>query len=269
MSALATIAEPVPSPRSRVAGYGPIVGLVVYIATFLYVDHRLPSIGAQAAMGVATFGILLLAGFTLTADDRRQLCLLLIFATALELVSSQVWGVYRYRFGNVPFYIPPGHGVVFVLALWLARTPFLRRHEERATRLALIAAGAWAIGGVTVLPPLTGRVDLAGLLLWPIFCFFVLRTDRALFFAAMFLVTSLVEIYGVALGDWTWTPVAPHLRIPQGNPPSVIAGAYSVLDASVFVTLSAAAAMITRRRGRGRATPERAGEIRSQPRILE
>jgi len=221
--------------------------LIVYVAVFLLVDNRFQSIGVQAAMGVMTFGVLLLAGVWLESQQRRQLCLLILFATVLELVSSQLWGVYRYRFGNVPFYIPPGHGIVFVLSVWLARTPLLRTAETLAKRLVLVGSGTWALAGITVLPHLTGRLDMEGALLWPIFAFFILRTDRALFFAAVFLVTSAVELYGVALGDWTWTPVAPHLGIPGGNPPSVIAGAYCVLDASVFGALVVMPALARRR----------------------
>ncbi|MFN2568305.1 MAG: hypothetical protein ABR564_01720 [Candidatus Dormibacteria bacterium] len=233
--------------RAQLGAYARPGGLIVYVAVFLYVDSRLQSIAVQAAMGVMTFGVLVLCGMAMAPRERRQLCLLILFATGLELVSSQLWGVYRYRFGNVPFYIPPGHGIVFVLSLWLARTPLLHTSQQRAKRLVLIGSGVWALAGISVLPPLTGRLDMEGALLWPIFAFFILRTERALFFAAVFLVTSAVELYGVALGDWVWTPVAPYLRTPGGNPPSVIAGAYCVLDASVFGVLVVMPALARRR----------------------
>lgn len=241
--------------------------MVVYIAVFLWVDRRWQSIELQAAIGVMTYGVLLLSGLAITPVERRQLCLLIAFATVLELVSSQVWGVYRYRFGNVPFYIPPGHGIVFVLSLWISRTPLMLSSGGRARIAILVVSGIWALAGVTVLPPITGRVDMEGALLWPIFCYFILRTDRALFFASVFLVTSAVELYGVALGDWRWTPVAPHLGIPGGNPPSVIAGAYCVLDASVFGALLLLGRRARRRVRTALATVE--SEVRGVPPLFD
>lgn len=260
---------PVAIGRGRLAVYARPAALIVYVAVFLYADSRLRSIGSQAAMGVLTFGVLILSGTALRSHERRQLCLLILFATALELVSSQIWGVYRYRFGNVPFYIPPGHGVVFVLSVWLTRTPLMQTSQERAKHLVLIVSGAWALAGVTLLPHATGRFDMEGALLWPIFAFFVLRTQRALFFTAVFIVTSAVELYGVALGDWVWTPVAPHLGTPGGNPPSVIAGAYCVLDASVFGALVVLPALARRRLHLRPGGPDAPGELASVPAARE
>ena len=52
----------------------------------------------------------------------------------------------------------------------------------------------------------------------------------------MFLLTSLLEVMGTWLGDWTWAVHAPILGVPVGNPPSVIAGAYCCLDALVLLS---------------------------------
>ena len=45
------------------------------------------------------------------------------------------------------------------------------------------------------------------------------------------------EIFGTFFRDWYWMPIAPWTHIPSGNPPSVIAGGYCVIDASVLLVM--------------------------------
>jgi hypothetical protein len=40
----------------------------------------------------------------------------------------------------------------------------------------------------------------------------------------------LLELYGTAIGAWTWAAVVPGTPVPTGNPPSGIAGAYVLFD---------------------------------------
>jgi len=57
----------------------------------------------------------------------------------------------------------------------------------------------------------------------------LLRTRRTVY-AGVFLVVAALEIYGTAIGTWTWEGVVPGLGIPQGNPPSGAASGYVVFD---------------------------------------
>ena len=43
------------------------------------------------------------------------------FATVGEVTGSLVWGVYTYRLHNLPLFIPPAHGLVYLSGLALAR----------------------------------------------------------------------------------------------------------------------------------------------------
>jgi hypothetical protein len=47
------------------------------------------------------------------------------------------------------------------------------------------------------------------------------------------------------LGNWQWLPIAPWTHIPSGNPPSVIAGGYCVIDASVNLAMRGVLAIRT------------------------
>jgi hypothetical protein len=51
---------------------------------------------------------------------RRTLWLIcLAWATFGEIVLSLVWGLYDYRLGNLPPFVPPGHVLLFALGMWL------------------------------------------------------------------------------------------------------------------------------------------------------
>lgn len=224
-------------------------------------DARITTIYEQFALGVLTFAVLWFSTRLSLPEERRQVWLLVLVATGFEIVGSLVWGLYRYRFGNVPLYVPPGHGLVYLFGLTSARTPLFLRHGRVICRYALGLATAWAIGGITVLPLVTGRVDLEGALCLPIFAWFVLRSPRAGMFAAIFFATSMLEIFGTSFGNWRWAPVAPYTAITAGNPPSVIAGGYCVIDGSVLLVLVALTRMARLLRRSADSTALRSPEV--------
>ncbi len=168
-----------------------------------------------------------------------QIWLCVGVATGFEIFGSLIWGLYRYRLHNLPLFVPPGHGLVYLFGLLAMTTPVVKEHGKRVAHVVLALAAAWAVAGITVLPVLTGRFDLQGALCLPVFAWFVLRSPRWALFAAIFIATGELEIFGTSLGNWYWLPVAPWTHIPSGNPPSVIAGGYCVIDASVLLVMRA------------------------------
>jgi hypothetical protein len=86
-----------------------------------------------------------------------------------------------------------------------------------------------------VLPSLTGRLDIQGALLLPLFAWCILRSGRGELFAAIWVATTTVEVVGTWAGDWAWGATAPWTHIPSGNPPSAIAAGYAVIDGSVVL----------------------------------
>ncbi len=236
------------------------VVFALYIPLILFVDGRITSIYEQYALGVLTFAVLWLSTRLSPPEERRQVWLLVLVATGFEILGSLLWGLYRYRFGNVPLYVPPGHGLVYLFGLTSARTPLFLRHGKAICRYALGLATVWAISGITILPLVTGRVDVEGALCLPIFAWFVLRSPRAGMFAAIFFATSMLEIFGTSFGNWRWAPVAPFTAITAGNPPSVIAGGYCVIDGSVLLVAIALARMAGLMGRRSGSVPLRAAE---------
>ena len=222
------------SAYTRLRPYSYQLFLLAYTPLGLFADSRVANVYQQYALGVLTFGVLFFVLRLAPREQRRQVWLAVIIATAGELYFSVGVGLYRYRFENVPLYVPAGHGLVYFFALTSAATPLMLRRRRLLVGLALTLATGWALLGVTVLPLLTGRVDMTGALLWPVFAYFTLRSRQAPVYAAAFLMTSVLELFGTGFRDWTWQAVAPITHLQQGNPPSVIAGAYCLLDAAVM-----------------------------------
>ena len=211
--------------------------LLIYTPIGLFADSRITAPWQQYLLGALTFSVLYLAALKAPREQRAQVWTCVAVATCFEIVGSLVWGVYRYRLGNLPLFVPPGHGIVYLFGLLAAQTPVVMRHGRRVAYFVLAAAGGWALAGVTVLPAVTGRVDVQGALCLPVFAYFLLRSPRWPLFAAIFIIVSELEICGTSFGNWYWMPVAPWTHIPSGNPPSVIAGGYCVIDASVLLLL--------------------------------
>jgi hypothetical protein len=213
--------------------------LLALIPTAFYLDARTSSIMQQDLLGIAAFIILFVSTRFSTRAERRQVWIMVGVATCVEVWSSIIWGVYRYRFGNVPLFVPWGHGLVYLFALRAARTPLLTTHAVAAKRIAFVGATLWAMYGLTVEPLFLGRLDVLGALWWPIFAWFM-RKPSAPIFAAAFFITGILEIVGTSFGTWAWQVYAPISHIPSGNPPSVISAGYCVMD---YLSLQIAAAL--------------------------
>jgi hypothetical protein len=192
-----------------------------YLAALLAVDthagHR-----TQLALGGVTWLVLLAALRPLPALARAQALGVVVFATVGEVTGSLVWGVYTYRLHNLPLFIPPAHGIVYLSGLALAALV-----RERAV-VAVAAAGAlaWGLAGVTVLP----RLDVAGAVGVPLLCVFLWRSRFRAAYAGVFLVVAALELYGTSIGTWRWAAELPGLAIPDGNPPSGVASGYVWFD---------------------------------------
>lgn len=233
--------------------------LLTYTPLLLLADAHTTELWQQWGLGVLTFAVLYLCALRAPPQQRIQVWTCVGVATCFEVFGSLIWGLYRYRFHNVPLYVPPGHGLVYLFGLLAAQTPVFVEHGKRVAYVILGAATTWAFAGLTVLPVLTGRIDVQGAMCLPVFAWFVLRSPRWALFSAIFIATGELEIFGTTFGNWAWLPIAPWTHIPSGNPPSVIAGGYCVIDASVLLVLRAWAARSRFRLGaRSQGAPQEA-----------
>jgi hypothetical protein len=192
-----------------------------YIAALLAVDTQV-GLPVQLALGLVTWLVLLAAIWPLEALVRAQVIGVVFFATIAEVTGSLIWGVYRYRLHNLPLFIPPAHGLVYLsgVALALVVRPKLL--------VAVAAAGSvgWGLAGITVLP----RLDVAGAMCVPLLAVFLWRSRFRAAYAGVFVVVAALELYGTSIGTWRWATELPGLGIAQGNPPSGVASGYVWFD---------------------------------------
>ena len=195
---------------------------------------------AQLLLGLAAWFALALALLGVSPLLRVQALVVVVVATCAEVVGSLIWGVYTYRLENLPSFVPPSHGLVYLagasLAVWAAR------RRELFVRFALAAVLAWGIAGVTVLP----RTDIGGAIGAAVLAIYLVRGRAPEVYAGVFLVVAWLELYGTAIGTWEWAAVIPGTGIPQGNPPSGVASGYVWFD----IVALALAPWLLRRVGR-------------------
>ena len=192
--------------------------IVATIAGGLLLDQHWSRYGQLVVSAVAW--MVFAALWAKSAPGRRPaLMACLLFATAGEVFLSLVWGVYAYRLGNIPLFVPPGHVLLFWLGMQIAeRLP--QRSEWSVALLAapLVAALAWQ--GRDTLGPLLYLLFLACLWLSP---------SRRLY-ATMFVLSLAMELYGTWIGNWVWSAQVPWLGLTAANPPLAAGAFYCVLD---------------------------------------
>ena len=213
-----------------------------YIAGGLWLDRYVDR-EQQFLLGLLTAAVLGALLLLHPAAVRVQTLAVIGFATMGEVVGSLLWGVYSYRLHNLPAFVPPGHGLVYVAGFSLST--LMARRPNVLLAIAALGAVAWGIAGLTVLPvsDASGALGCAFLLA-------VLLWTRRPVYAGVFLAVAALELYGTAIGTWTWQAVVPGLRLPQGNPPSGAASGYVVFDVLALALTSYGAATVARVRRR-------------------
>jgi hypothetical protein len=215
-----------------------------YLAVLLAIDTQV-GLHVQLVLGAITCLVLLAAIWPLAPIMRAQVIGVVFFATIAEVTGSLIWGVYRYRLHNLPLFIPPAHGLVYLSGFALASVIPAR------PLVAVAAAGSigWGLAGITVLP----RLDVAGALCVPLLVAFLWRSRFRAAYAGVFVVVAALELYGTSIGVWRWATSLPGLGIAQGNPPSGVASGYVWFD--VMALLVAPVLVASMRTIRARLAP--------------
>jgi hypothetical protein len=192
--------------------------LVATIAGGLAVDQFWPGQGQLLVNAIAWFAFAALWSRSAPAG-RPALLACLLFATAGEVFLSLVWGLYEYRLGNIPLFVPPGHVLLFFLGMQIAG-----RLKDGAE---------WAIAAlalpVVVLFAWTGR-DTLGPLLYALFLACMILSPSRKLYATMFVLSLAMELYGTWIGNWRWSHDVRWLALAADNPPLAAGAFYCVLD---------------------------------------
>ena len=199
--------------------------VAVWVAVVLGLDTD-ASLGQQRLLGVVTWALLLWLLRDESRETRVQVAVVVAFASVVEYVFAGWLGVYVYRLGNVPAFVPPGHGLVYLAALTLGR-----RLPRQALPVTLVVGGLWALWGLTLSP----TPDVLGAFWFGCLLVFARFGRSPMLYASAFLVVSYLELVGTGLGTWAWQPHDPLTGwVAIGNPPSGVAGGYAWFDAAAL-----------------------------------
>jgi hypothetical protein len=201
--------------------------VLVWVAVVLGLDTG-ASLDQQRLLGLGTWGLLLVLLARESRTTRVQVAVVVAFASTVEYVFAGWLGVYVYRLHNVPWFVPPGHGLVYLAALAIGRSSWAHR-STWLLPVTLTACGGWAVWGLTLSP----TPDVLGAFWFGCLAVFARYGKSPTVYAGAFLVVSYLEIVGTSLGTWAWQPHDPLTGwVAIGNPPSGIAGGYAWFDAA-------------------------------------
>jgi hypothetical protein len=171
-----------------------------------------------------------------------------VLATAVEYTFSPLLEVYVYRLDNVPAFVPPGHGLVYLCAVAIGRAALTQRWRRPFVGAVVLGGGAWATYGVV----LDDRTDALGMFWFLCLLGFLRWGPSPLLYAGAFVVVTHLEILGTWWGTWEWAMRDPTGIVTMGNPPSGAAGGYGWFDLWAVLT----APVVLRVVGRGRPRPD-------------
>ena len=202
-----------------------VVAIVATIVLGLAIDQHWARHG-QLFVNAAAWIVCMTLLVLVKGRDRNALVACLVFATAGEVFLSLVWGLYEYRLGNIPLFVPPGHVLLFFLGMQMAaRVPDRGEWWIAALALPLVALFAW-----------NGR-DTLGPLLYALFLGCMLLSPSRKLYATMFVLSLAMELYGTWVGNWVWAREVPWLGLRADNPPLAAGAFYCVLDLLVVSVL--------------------------------
>ncbi len=206
---------------------------LITVFTFVAVTICLTTDGfAPQAMQyvLAFFGWLFLIAFLRGECKyvRTQVAVAVTFAVIGEYFASIYMQGYIYRFGNLPAYVPAGHGLVYLTAVALGRSGLFQKYARLIAAIVVGICFLWALWGIS---NFTQRQDLIGAVLFVVFLLYLFKGRSPMVYLGAFFITSWLEIVGTSAGTWAWAVIDPASKLPQGNPPSGVAAWYCLVDA--------------------------------------
>lgn len=212
-----------------------LVVIVVWIGAVLALDARVNS-ATQFMLGVGTWVLLIVLAGRETVETRIQIGVVVVFATLIEYTFSPVLEVYTYRLGGafgVPSFVPPGHGLVYLGALCVARIAWCQCHQRGLVAVTVVVAGGYAAWGMWWSP----QPDALGLFWYLCLLGFLAWGRLPLLYVGAFGLVTALELIGTHWGVWQWASHDPTGWVSIGNPPSIAAGGYGWFDlAAVYLT---------------------------------
>ncbi len=205
--------------------------LPLLIALTIPFGLLLDEFGGWAGQPLTNLWVALLFGWMLWKEPglrRNAMLACLVIATLGECVLALAWGLYDYRLGNLPLFVPPGHVLLFWLGTYLAeRLPCTVLDRIPQT------------GGLAVAGSVVFGDDWLSIPLYAIYLACWRWGPAPRLYSTMFVLALAMELLGTALGNWAWRGTVPYLEWSAANPPLAAGAFYCVLDLLVQLVAEA------------------------------
>jgi len=166
---------------------------------------------------------------------RRLMLIGVVVAYIGEVILALGFGMYTYRLGNVPLYVPLGHAIVYAAIYYVIREPLVRRKQQRVITLLYPAMLIYSTLWLLLADDLCGFISM--LMIIGIFQFF---PHTRLFFLPMFFIVVYLELFGTWYQCWQWPEYwfGTVTWMPSANPPSGVGAIYFIFDSSCLLVYS-------------------------------
>jgi len=205
-----------------------IIGFTFFSTTLcLAADGLIGLLVVQYFFAVCAWFFLALLLYGETPQIRAQVLVAVAFATIGENFASLYMQGYIYQLGNLPAYVPPGHGMVYLSAVAMARSGFFQNNARTIASIVVVVCGSWALWGISRYAP---QEDGIGAILFCVFLVYLFKGRSPLVYLGAFFITSWLELVGTSANTWAWVAIDPASGLTQGNPPSGVAAWYCLVD---------------------------------------
>ncbi|WKD85862.1 hypothetical protein KCTC32516_01209 [Polaribacter huanghezhanensis] len=204
--------------------------LFLFMVFGLFLDSTYMSAIFPQTQHLATF--VMLIGFAIlyyrsASRLREQMIYAVIIGYIGEHLFSIGLGMYTYRLGNVPHYVPPGHAIVLITTMYFCKDAVVKTYRKLLEKIFTIFILVYA----TLFLIFAG--DVFGFVMSLLVIFLLRNKPRErLFYLSMYIAVAFLEIIGTNYQCWFWPETAwntiPFLK--SANPPSGISLFYFLLD---------------------------------------
>lgn len=161
---------------------------------------------------------------------------LMVYGVVLGLIGEYFFsvylGMYTYRLGNVPLYVPLGHAAIYARVYMYSKASVIRKHHKALEQFMYVIISLFAVGYLVFFNDVFGFIMTLG-----VFALLIKRPKDRMFFLTMYIIVAGLEIGGPAYGAWKWPDTAFGVFdfLPSNNAPSGISLFYFLLDIGCFV----------------------------------
>ena len=217
--------------KSPLYASGKSIGLLFFfLLTGLYLDsYHFVKITehAQWYANIVMFIVTIIVFTQVTKRCKEQMISAILIAIIGEYLFSIVMGMYTYRLGNVPHYVPPGHALVYISVLYFSKASSILKYRISLEKIFTIFIFIYASIFLIVKNDVFGFVMTIATLI-------ILRNkpSERLFYLTMYITVAFLEIVGTNYLCWKWPATAWGIFdfLPSHNPPSGISFFYFLLD---------------------------------------